>query len=157
MDKTSLTGMICPHVGHHPPLALPTSSLCNSHTLVHMIHDLITTSFSCAHTAHGIYTAIRTKILDAKCDKTDPTDVVQKCTYISSEQCISLCDPLSKISRWFSGKLGRYVKQTFSIFLKHTTPIFSIILTKLIRIIFQSLKRIRSSICWRSSPKSDYK
>ena len=84
------------------------------------------TSFTCSFSAEQIYANEKTKILHAKYDKALPTDVVQTCTHLSSQNQTKLLQVISKFPQLFSGALGRYVHKKFSICLKdpNVTPVF---------------------------------
>ena len=78
------------------------------------------------HSANTVYATGTTRILEAKYDRIDPTEIARHCTHLSPLDQEKLSQLLSQFSELFSGKLGRYVKQKFSIHLKNPSvnPIF---------------------------------
>ena len=86
----------------------------------------VATYFQCTDTAKAVYATGGTPILDAKYDRINPHDVAHQCTHLSATERDKLYTLLAQFSELFSGKLGRYVKQTFSIHLKDSSvnPIF---------------------------------
>ena len=86
----------------------------------------INTSFSCSFTAAEVYATASTKILHAKYEHFSLEDIVNNCSHLNKDDQAQLLQLLSKFPRLFSGTLGRYVHQKFSIQLKdpNVTPIF---------------------------------
>ena len=86
----------------------------------------VTTNFICPHTALTVYAASSQLKLQAKYEHSLPKDVVQTCTHLSESQQSDLLHLLTKFSKLFSGKLGRYVHKKISIHLKNpnTSPLF---------------------------------
>ena len=73
------------------------------------------TSFSCALTAHEVYTNTKKTILHAKYDQSSPEKVVEKCSHLRLTDESKLLNLLKQFSRLFSSKLGRYVHKEFTI------------------------------------------
>ncbi len=86
----------------------------------------VCSSFQCTHTAQTIYTAEKARILDAKYDRTSARDVAHQCTHLTGHDQTKIYHLLNQFPNLFSGKLGRYVRQNFSIKLKDPSvqPIF---------------------------------
>ena len=87
----------------------------------------VATYFQCTDSATTqVYASGTERILDANYDRMDPTEVARLCTHLSVTEQDKVAQLLSQFAELFSGKLGRYVKQTFSIHLKDpsSNPIF---------------------------------
>ena len=84
------------------------------------------TYFQCAHSARMVYATGTSRLLEAQYNRVDPEEVVQLCTHLSKLEKSDLVKLLSKFHKLFSGKLGRYVHQRFSISLKDIAaqPVF---------------------------------
>ena len=86
----------------------------------------VTTHFSCARTFRDNYATGSKKIKQAKYDSVSPTVVAAQCSHLSPQQQKQLETLLQQFPQLFSGQLGRYNKNKFTLELLNpaTVPIF---------------------------------
>ena len=87
---------------------------------------IVTTIFYCSHTVAADYLTSSTKMLHAKYKRTSPADVVHTCDHLTDINRPDLLALSFKFPHMFSGKLGCYVYNKFSVNLKDpkTPPMF---------------------------------